>query len=91
VLSVANAFELTVELGGGIVGIAVFVFDLGLGLALLEDVVEIGLGEGMERKKGEAKGGHSGVEASVVGIGGLFSAVLEALEEEDGSEECGKG
>jgi hypothetical protein len=37
-----------IELGGRIVGIAIFIFGLCFGLALLESMVEIGLGKGME-------------------------------------------
>lgn len=46
--SVADAFELAVELGGGIVWVAVFFLIIGFGLALFEGVVEVGLGEGLE-------------------------------------------
>ncbi|MCU1248151.1 MAG: hypothetical protein JWQ49_1180, partial [Edaphobacter sp.] len=52
-LSVADALELTAQLGGGIVGIAVFFFVVGFGLALFYGVVEIGLGEGLEGEQGE--------------------------------------
>ena len=45
ILSVADAFELAIELGGGIVGVAIFVLIFGFGLPLLESGVEIGLGE----------------------------------------------
>ena len=48
VFSVADAFELAIELGGGIVRVAIFVLVFGFGLALLESVVEIGLGERVE-------------------------------------------
>jgi hypothetical protein len=82
---------LAVELGGGVVGIAVFLFVVGFGLALLYGVVEIGLGESMEGEQGEGEGGGGGVEASVVFVGGFLSAVLEALEEENGGEEREKG
>ena len=43
-LTVTDAFELAVELGGWVVGIAFVVVLGGFGLALLEGVVEIGLG-----------------------------------------------
>jgi hypothetical protein len=89
--SVADAFELTVELSGGIVGIARFVFSLGFDLALFEGVVKIGLGEGMEGEKGEAEGRRGRVEASIVRIGSFFSAVLETLEKENGSEDDERG
>src|SRR5260370_42459849 len=75
-LSVANALELVAELGGGVVGIAVFLFVAGFGLALFYVVVEIGLGEGLEGEQGKGEGGGGGVEASVVFVGSLFSAVL---------------
>jgi hypothetical protein len=50
-------------------------------------VVEVWLGDGLERKHGEGEGGCGGVEALMVFVGGFFSAVLEALEEENGGEE----
>jgi hypothetical protein len=90
-LTVTDAFELAVELGGWVVGIAFVVVFGGFGLALLEGVVEIGLGEGLEGEQGEGEGGGGRVEASVVFVGGFFSAVLEALEEENGAEERQKG
>jgi hypothetical protein len=90
-LTVTDAFELAVELGGWVVGIAFVVVFGGFGLALLEGVVEIGLGEGLEGEQGEGEGGDGRVEASVVFVGGFFSAVLEALEEENGAEERQKG
>ena len=43
-LAVADAFELAVELGGGIVGVAVVFFVGGFGLALFDGVVKVGLG-----------------------------------------------
>jgi hypothetical protein len=79
------------ELGGGVVGIAVFFFVVGFGLASLYGVVKVGLGEGLEGEQGDGEGGGGGVEASVVGIGGFFSAVLEALKEKYGGEEREKG
>ena len=90
-LAVADALELAVELGGGVVRVAVFFFVVGFGLALFCGVVEVGLGQGLEREEDEAEGGGGGVEASVVFVGGLFSAVLEALEEKYGREERQKG
>jgi hypothetical protein len=51
-LAVADAFELAVELGGGVVRVAVFVLILGFGLALFEGVVEVGLGDGLEGEQG---------------------------------------
>jgi hypothetical protein len=53
---------LAVELSGGIVRIAVFVFGRSFSLALLEGVVEIGLGESVEGKKGEAERGYGRVK-----------------------------
>jgi hypothetical protein len=86
-LAVADAFELAVELGGRIVWVAVFFFVGGFGLALFESVVEVWLGDGLEGEQGEGEGGCGGVEALMVFVGGFFSAVLEALEEENGGEE----
>jgi hypothetical protein len=74
-------------LDGGVVGIAAFLFFVGFGLALLYGVVKIGLGEGLEGEQSEGEGGGGGVEASVVFVGGSFSAELEALEEKYGGEE----
>jgi hypothetical protein len=90
-LAVADAFELAVELGCGVVGVAVFFFVVGFGLALLDGVVKVGLGEGLEGEQGKGEGGCGGVEASVVRIGGLFSTVMDALEEKCGGEEREKG
>jgi hypothetical protein len=90
-LAVADAFELAVELGGWVVGVAVFFFVVGFGLALFCGVVKVGLGEGLEREEDEAEGGCCGIEASVVRIGGFFAAVMEALKEENGGEEQEKG
>ena len=84
-------FELAVELGEGIVGVAIVFFVVGFGLALFDGVVEIGLGQGLEREEDEAEGGGSGVEAPVVFVDGLFSAVLEALEKKNDGEEREKG
>src|SRR6266851_5547877 len=56
-LAVADAFELAVELGGGVVRVAVFFFVVGFGLALFCGVVEVGLGQGLEREEDEAEGG----------------------------------
>ena len=78
-------------MGGGVVGIAVFFFFVGFGLALFCGVVEVGLGEGLEGEQGEGEGRGGGVEASVVRISGFFSSVLEALEEKYGGEEREKG
>src|SRR5260370_712851 len=86
-LSVADALELAVELGGGVVRVAIFFFVVGFGLALFCGVVKVGLGEGLEREQGEGESGGGGVEASVVFVGSLFSAVSEALEEKNGGEE----
>ena len=90
-LTVADAFELAIELGGWVVWIAFVAVFGGFGLALLDGVVEIGLGQGLEGEQGEGEGSGGGVEASVVFVGGFFSAVLEALEEENGGEERQKG
>jgi hypothetical protein len=78
-------------LGGGIVGVAIFVLVFGFGLPLLESVVEIGLGERVERDESEAKGDRGGAKAPVVWISGLFSAVSEALEKKYAGEERERG
>jgi hypothetical protein len=49
------------------------------------------LGQGLEGDEGEAESGCGGVEASVVLVGGLFSAVFEALEKDYGGEERERG
>lgn len=87
VFSITDAFELTVELDGRIVWVALIVVFGRFGLALFEGVVEIGLGDGLEGEQGESEGGCGGVEASVVWIGGFFSSPSEALEKEYGGEE----
>jgi hypothetical protein len=86
-LPVANAFELAVELGGRVVGIAVFFFVVRLGLTLFERVMEVRLGEGLEGEQGEGERGCGRVEASVVRIDGFFSSPSETLEEKYGGEE----
>ena len=91
VFSVADAFELAIELCAGIVGVAIFVLVFGFGLALLERVVEVGLGECVKRDESEAERGCGGVKAPVVRIGGFFSAVSEALEKKNGGEERERG
>jgi hypothetical protein len=80
-------------LGGGIVGIAIFllVFGFGLGLALLESVIEIGLGERLQREESETEGGRGGVKAAVVRVGCFFSAEPAALEKKYGDEERERG
>jgi hypothetical protein len=90
-LTVADAFELAVELGGGVGGVAVFFFVVGFGLALLYGVVEVGLGQGLEGEEDEAEGGRRGVEAPVIRVGAFLSTVLGPLEEENGGEEREKG
>jgi hypothetical protein len=90
-LSVADAFELAVELGCGVVGVSVFFFVSGFGLALFDGVVEVGLGHGLEGDEDEAESGGGGVKTAVIRVGGLFSAVLGALEEKYGGEEREKG
>jgi hypothetical protein len=91
VFSVADAFELAAELGGRVVGIAIFVFVGAFGLALLEGVVEVGLGEGLEREQDEAEGGCGGIEAMALLVRITFSTPSEALEEKYGGEEHEKG
>ena len=90
-MAVADAFELAVELGGRVIRVAVFFFLGGFGLALLEGVVQVGLGDGLEGEQGEGEGRRGGVEAAMVRIDGFFSAVSEALKEENGGEEREKG
>jgi hypothetical protein len=72
VLSVADPFELAIKLGGGIVGVAIFVLVFGFGLPLLESVVEIGLGERVERDESEAKGGCVGKKPRWLGLAAFF-------------------
>jgi hypothetical protein len=78
-------------LGGGVVWVSVFFFVVGYGLALLDGVVEVGLGEGLEGDESEAEGGCRGVEASVVFVGGFLSAKSGSLEENCDDEEREKG
>jgi hypothetical protein len=78
-------------LGGRIVGVAIFVLVFGFGLALLESVVEIGLGERVERDESEAEGGCGGVKAPVVRISGFFSAVSKTLKKKYAGEERERG
>jgi hypothetical protein len=47
-LAISDAFELAIELGEGVVGVAAFFFVGGFGLALFQRVMEVGLGEGLE-------------------------------------------
>jgi hypothetical protein len=90
-LSIANAFELAVEPGCGVVGVPVFFFVSGFGLALFDGVVEVGLGHGLEGEEDEAESGGGGVKAAVIRVGGFLSAVLGALKEKYGGEEREKG
>ena len=64
--SVADAFELAVELGGGIVWVALVVVFGRFGLTLFEDVDQIGLGDGLETEKRNAERGGGGVKAEVL-------------------------
>jgi hypothetical protein len=89
--SVADAFELAIKLGGGIDGVAIFVLIFGFGLALLESMVEIGLGERVERDESEAESGCGGIKPAMVRIGGFFSAVPKTLEKKYGGEERERG
>jgi hypothetical protein len=90
-LVVADAFELVGQLGAGVVGVAVFFFVIGYGLALLDGVVKVGLGEGLEGDESEAEGGCRGVEAPVVFVSGFLSAKSGSLEEDYDDKECEKG
>ena len=89
--AVADAFELAIKLGEGIVRVTVFVLVFSFELALFDGMVEVRLGDGLKGEQGESEGGCGGVETSVVRIDGLFSAVLEALEKIYGGEEREKG
>ena len=89
--SVADPFELAIELGGRIVGVTIFVLVFGFGLALLQSVVEVGLGERVERDESEAKSGCGGIKPAMVRIGGFFSAVPKTLEKKHGGEESERG
>jgi hypothetical protein len=64
-VSVADAVELAVELGGGIVWVALVVVFGRFGLTLFEGVDEIGLGDGLETEKRNAERGGGGVKAEV--------------------------
>ena len=90
-MAVSYTFELAIEMDGGIVWIAIFVFVGGFGLALFEGVVKVGLGEGLEGEQGKGEGSGGWVEATVVWVGGLFSSPSEALEEKYGGKEREKG
>jgi hypothetical protein len=78
-------------LGVGVVWVSVFFFVVCYGLALLDGVVEVGLGESLEGDEGEAEGGCRGVEASVVFVGGFLSTKSGSLEENCDDKECEKG
>ena len=56
---------MAVELGGGIVWVALVVVFGRFGLTLLEGVDEIGLGDGLEAEKRNAERGGGGVKAEV--------------------------
>lgn len=90
-MPIADAFELPVEVGCGIVRVTVFVLVFGFELALFDGMVEIRLGDGLKGEQGESEGGCGGVETSVVRIDGLLPAVLEALKKKCGGEEREKG
>ena len=64
--SVAGAFELAVELGGGIVWVALIVVFGRFSLTLFESVDEIGLGDGLETEKRNAERAGGGVKAEVL-------------------------
>jgi hypothetical protein len=66
--SVADAFELAVELGGGIVWVALIVVFGRFGLTLFEGLDEIGLSDGLETEKRNAERGGGGA-SDVVGKG----------------------
>ena len=89
--SVADAFELAVELAGGIVWVAlVVVFDR-FGLTLFESVDEIGLGDGLETEKRNAERGGGGVKAEVPFPATFSVFVARSLQQEHKSEEGKNG
>jgi hypothetical protein len=90
-VAVSDTFELAIEMDGGVVWIAIFVFVGGFGLALFEGVVKVRLGEGLEGEQGKGEGGGGWVEATVVWVSGFFLSPSEALEEKCGGEEQEKG
>ena len=64
--SVAGAFELAVELGGGIVWVALIIVFGRFSLTLFESVDEIGLGDALVTEKRNAERAGGGVKAEVL-------------------------
>jgi hypothetical protein len=85
--SVAYAFELADELGGGIVLVALVVFFGRFGLTLFENVGEIGLGHDLDTEKRNAQRGSGGVKAEVFSSATLSVFVAHSLQQEHKSEE----
>jgi hypothetical protein len=89
--SVADAFELAVELGGEIVLVALVVLFGRFGLTLFESVDEIGLGDGLETEKRNAERGGGGVKAEMLFSATLSVFVVRSLQQEHKSEERKSG
>ena len=89
--SVADAFELAVELGGGIVWVAVVIVFGRFGLTLFESVDEIGLGDDLETEKRNSERGGGGVKAEVLFPTTLSVFVAHSLHKEHKSEEGKNG
>jgi hypothetical protein len=90
-LAVADAFELAVELGCRIVGVAVFFFVVGFGLTLFQRVVKVGLGKALEGEQRDTECGCGWVEGAALFVRVIFSAPVQALEEKYDGEEQEKG
>jgi hypothetical protein len=82
---------LAVELGGGIVWVALVVVFGRFGFALFEGVDEIGLGDGLETEKRSAERGAGGVKAEVLFSATLSVFVARSLQQEHESEEGKNG
>jgi hypothetical protein len=89
--SVADAFDLAVELGGGIVWVTLVIVFGRFGLTLFESVNEIGLGDGLETEKRNAERGGGGVKAEVLFPAMLSVFIAHSLQQEHKSEEGKNG
>ena len=89
--SVADAFDLAVELGGGIVWVTLVIVFGRFGLTLFESVNEIGLGDGLETEKRNAERGCGGEKAEVLFPATLSVLVAQSLQQEHKSEERKNG
>ena len=89
--SVADAFELAVELGGGIVWVALVVVVGRFGLTLFESVDEIGLSDGLETENHNADRGGGGVKAEMLFSATLSVFIARSLQQEHKSEERKSG